>query len=1410
MPRSAVSKPQSVPTEEPGAVGRAASLVIRVRRMRWDAGHGLLEGCRYAARVTCRKQEFWTSWQAPAPSRPGEEAELSWAEVFALDRVRAGSAEGDGRGSLVALSVQRALPADAEEAEGRPYLSREVHFRVPAPPSAAPVSHELTGEISGGGRVRLKVTLRVGPPAAPPPGALGLAAPHSPFSSPFSSPGRASAASPPRASTVGTLLPASKRCASPAAALGPGGAQTQLQLPDPADISPEYADWCAATAAAAQSAAAAGALQGLGNQRDIPFHPWELYSLFSAHTRDAPGRGGTGCAVPLVDFMRHCHEAQCKAPRDGIAWFESETGCLEGPASAAVAKDASVVADTEDGPSCALCRVYQRADSEGRLRGATSAHWSTLKIRQLYQKLFKAAQCREAGGEADDGELSGFEVCRGLLELMDHAGAGTARGGLPAGSAAHTAALLQARLVFEAFDWTAGHGIPRQRLARLCSALGDTYGEQLIEAVDIAFDLMSGPIFAARRGEGLCDRKHYLTKRALADLFYLAATQHPQLHAAGGPGASDSLRLLVAALRHLTAYRLMAPTCSWGRHLSVLPFLGAWTVRQSPMPGPPDPSDPVAPGIGAWTSCVDQLPEFSPPHGVYASDAPTPQELFALFLAVGHEFTRAQRQSVTRSDFLALLREQVPMRIAVDDALTRRAAVQLGFTDGIEAKWSDDGSEMIINLQQTWMTRPPRRLPCRKGGCGAALSTAGAGQLRALDKVLAPVGGLRCSDCGGQSRDRAHPADCSEPVYGVACSAANCPNCHGTGVVGQEPRECGECQGVRTRSACAQQPVRHGGHWELLGALWQESTPGEALEGASGAPPPELAASGSLLKAPPSGLACGSGLTVPQHTEIRMVDAGMMESGLLSGGGERDLLPSEGQRLLWVQRGASETPWRPGAPCPPYSAVQKYSDCDAEVEGLMAFLQRSEMRVRRCVCNKAVLPADARVLTCEELGLQHEHRTTPPFCHPARWVKKCCRECRHGAHLLGRWHWSCCGCGRQDSVHCRQWRREVGGVPSDVPQYEQWLSWGGRGLSRECINALQDGRYGKHRRDTAAVPLTKPKDAAAGIAGLREALRAAGIELTQGAGVVCAITEGPKFDYGVEVGWVLDAVQWPGGFFRPAAAQRAMSVREWARAYAEAPESFEVVFTEDVLLLTFGMREVSLVCGALRSYSLRESRAQECAEHTTLCQVCADRWRQRKHVADSGKAARLFARLDAAAGSSDGRLERDEVLVGVLEALGAGATAGGKLSRELAARRLFAEVFFREFDTDRSGCLDRAELRQLLDRALEAHYYDAEVARRHSAQMAAEMLLDARPAWEQFKRKADVDERTDQIESGHLRAGLLSRDLLAALLDYTPSGAERPKWADLATHFSQAVTSASRGRADRSQPACAPPDCAIS
>eukprot|EP00755_Sulcionema_specki_P028259 Sspe_Gene.17263::Locus_6126_Transcript_2_2_Confidence_0.750_Length_2771::g.17263::m.17263 len=454
----------------------------------------------------------------------------------------------------------------------------------------------------------------------------------------------------------------------------------------------------------------------------VDWHPWELYSLFRHFTRTQARRE----KFDIMDLKEYTGKAPCYYNCNGTQWFEASLGGHDPsheeedrrfhdsgslrlnnkPGYKGYNLDCIYGEGVVLGHGCPVCTfVHAPEELQGpewaqeRLKKPPPAgewwkfgHWPPKKTTKLFQKIMdKVLAARgHRPHPCGDKAMTPFEFCKACFKIMGEYKPPTS------GPEVRTGPLLQAHLVFKAFDFDDSGYLDETELKRVFRAMGGDDADTAAEEVEMLFDkLMDESNQRLLGGPGVrleVDGCPVLTKRVLANVLCEAAER-----------PNSGFAFFSTNIAHITTYRLMNPVNGCLEGLTTLPCMPS----RNPIDGHPSCSP------FSWTCCVRSMPPFTElPPG--KSIVPSPQDLFILFLAFQASGIDSE---LSMDDFLEFLDESSV--VVKDSQLTPHDLRSLHISSRVVTRIERNG-EIEIDLQTAWRRRPlskGEKMRCWMGTC---------------------------------------------------------------------------------------------------------------------------------------------------------------------------------------------------------------------------------------------------------------------------------------------------------------------------------------------------------------------------------------------------------------------------------------------------------------------------------------------------------------------------------------------------------------------------------------------------------------------------------------------------------------------------------------------------------------------
>eukprot|EP00756_Hemistasia_phaeocysticola_P052443 Hpha_TRINITY_DN2767_c0_g1::TRINITY_DN2767_c0_g1_i1::g.110519::m.110519 len=977
-------------------------------------------------------------------------------------------------------------------------------------------------------------------------------------------------------------------------------------------------------------------------------------------------------------------------------------------------------------------------------------HWPRRKVARLFKALMKKVQVARGGrvGKGDHA-MTPFEFCKGIFQLM-----GEARD--VGGVSVRTGVLLQAHLVFKAFDFDRGGCLDEEEVKTVLGAVGGLDSEAAQEDARGVFDKFEED----KDNLTFVSEKDSITSRPWMSKMTLA---HVLNKVAYNP--KDEFASLVLNLAHVTTYRLMRPENIFAKFLGELPCCGGWDPPVNPLNYPagskvPE-SDPVS-GCAHWACCVKGIEPFTDEVPGSVKGPPTAQELYALYVA----FTvKGDSDDMSKDEFLDLLKKGIGSNdrgeVIVDAKdwpgflLTESEARELGFTNELKVISTN---MMQINLRDVWLSRRPK-----KAYCGY--------RRKKVPKVQVFEG------------------EEGEPVAYDLFNKDNYPHSpDGKPPLADEPPD-ERCPAIEKL------------HWdEPTKPLYNEDY--DAIERATFTGGLTVRHSRIVRKFERSYLQLCIFKQEGEIPELLMVGPGA----------SRELRPSSGYirrtlvtRAREVPAGLRPKPWDDLRGKNVKEHIEKmYEDGenDMQVEVELEF-EESLLRCTRCDsrdifvemrCEKLRSLKSNVAFSIEDsfqlLGLNWLHtdedglRVAPDTPMPKGAAPFAAQE----FFLVDM---SDTGepvqVGRQIDLSGRQlralWLKRTAKVqaetPDDILYYDHDMIM--IGSREECRNL---GHESNHE------PITNGED-------LLKLLRRIASRQDKEFGGDRAVHSiawcfGPQRVQHA-CGTVKDLVRGLSYFEeqKPELLQRLAQAKAGPQTtIGEAKADIIGEFEDKAKKEGFEPIEVvERYHGPY--YAFQDADKNNLNTHDVLCHACLTNTLDDERVIDRSKADALFNKLDRESGNGDGYLSKAELQYGVLEALGKMDKAGS--AREaLQAKQLFVWVFFAGVDESGDGKLEERELRDQLAEIIKSYTYREDSERdKEAAEKVEEFFKDLNLAWEQPEAVATReawDEDRRRACKKNLRDRMVDKELLTMLLTYKEPGMNVPKWDFLIPYFTHDVT----------------------
>eukprot|EP01065_Artemidia_motanka_P035125 TRINITY_DN43036_c0_g1_i1.p1 TRINITY_DN43036_c0_g1~~TRINITY_DN43036_c0_g1_i1.p1 ORF type:complete len:1502 (+),score=496.27 TRINITY_DN43036_c0_g1_i1:50-4507(+) len=988
-----------------------------------------------------------------------------------------------------------------------------------------------------------------------------------------------------------------------------------------------------------------------------------------------------------------------------------------------------------------------------------SWHWSRKKAARLFKALMRKVEVARAG-RVGKGEhaMTPFEFCKSLFKLM-----GESRD--VGGVRIRSGCLLQAHLVFKAFDFDEGGCLDQQELLAMLGAVGGINVQSGQEEIRSVFDKLADNADGVRSAfdseRASLKTRPWISKLTLARVLDLVA-RNPKHDFAG----------LVLNLAHITTYRLMRPANRWMRWMGGMPCCGGWEPPVNPLeyPGniPRPPSDPLNPWC-AWSCCVEKMEPFTDEVAGSAKGPPTAQELFALYVA----FTviTDQGAEMTKDAFLQMLQLGSNRRGDVEVSAKSHPGLLLRDTDARELGFTNElrvasNSLMIIHLKNVWLSRMPRKVYCgfrrNTPPKTAARWNEGApdGDLQELPNTFTTPHGIR----NERERQPGDPAPEKFPVLEKLSYDA--------------PRTAWEdtpANAALFEEKAFQQPlqVRRGTREFLVGPadldykffIGQSDGAAEVvLVGPLGLTP--LQGSGPLLPSVRNKRRTIVRSVYQQGKKERMQPASAAEATeaihTLLDGGDRVVLQVESYDSLLTCTRCESADVHVDVRVEKLGSLKRsrpdvlglrsdgYAPSDTwEMLGL--HWRHALFRGGLCVAESSAVPkgstpfsaAESVMVDVSDAGDAQDSQRVPvsyPYDLSGRelraiWVY---RTAHPRPDEPPRGHYFTVGPLDQDM-------REPPDPSQDRPRAghivngEELVSLLAQIVKKGDFTTVRGGRASFNGNETAAsVVFTfgpqRVQHVCADICGFPQDLhRVRPTELVAGGDLMATLEEEPELEH---------------------------------------------------------------LCNALHSQRRRGEISADGAgtgpeHHDVLCGQCMQRTIEDERVIDRSKADALFNYLDRENGDGNGRLSQGELLYGVLEALGK-LDQGGSPQDALRAKQLFVWVFFAHADESEDGFLEEREVRHTLEEIIRNYSYrDASDRDQEAGEKVEEFFRDLNLAWEQpeaaTQRESWAEEKRKECRR-NLRDRRVDKELLTLLLEYKEPGMVHPKWDFLIPYFAHEVT----------------------
>ena len=489
----------------------------------------------------------------------------------------------------------------------------------------------------------------------------------------------------------------------------------------------------------------------------VDWHPWEIYSLLRFFSRSLVGRVDS---IDVMDFKEYSGKSPCYFNGHADEWFgfeeadidyhevedereENELLCWMNSRPGYKgynfngAYDSGVILGGPQERGCPVCMFVHApeelvGDEWERERSKQPppaaewwkyGHWPPKKSARLFQKVLEKVVLSRGGRPhpLGDRSVTVFELCKALFKIMGEYKPPSTT------PEVRTGALLQAHLVFKAFDYDRSGCMDELELKRVFLSLEKGDAELAVEEVALLFDRLADPNNSRLLDVQLADSTtpSQLNKRTLANILCETAER-----------SNSQFIFFAINLSHITTWKLFKPVGKCGVVSCCLP-------ESNPVSGFPSCTPLV------WTCCAEEMPQFTElPPG--KTQVETPQELFLLFLAFSSQ-KEDPLAEMELDSFLSFLDN--PAFVIRGSCISLSDIQRFQIPKKLVPSFNKDGS-FTCNLQLAWRRRPLQKnekMSCVGSYCKKLIDTRGCLiPLNSVEEEMLSLG-LKCSVCGSKS-----------------------------------------------------------------------------------------------------------------------------------------------------------------------------------------------------------------------------------------------------------------------------------------------------------------------------------------------------------------------------------------------------------------------------------------------------------------------------------------------------------------------------------------------------------------------------------------------------------------------------------------------------------------------------------